>query len=171
MFDPQQLLTVDPSADPAVLDEAARVWPEGAWSRSRPRPSTAWGPSRPTPRRSPGSTRPRAGPRFNPLIVHVAGIGQARECVADWPESRGSPRVAVLAGSVDAGPPPIGLIPDIVTAGKATVGVRVPRRHGGPRPDRTGAASRSPPPAPTGRTGFRRPGPSTSWPTSTAGST
>ena len=66
-------------------------------------------------------------PAINPLIVHVASIAQARDCVAEWPIGGGVPGHTVL------GPGPLTLvlnraeiIPDLVTAGKGTVAVRVP---------------------------------------------
>jgi len=65
-------------------------------------------------------------PTHNPIIVHVASQELARRCVADWPA------VAThLASSFWPGPLTMVLprakdIPDIVTAGGATVGVRWP---------------------------------------------
>jgi L-threonylcarbamoyladenylate synthase len=66
-------------------------------------------------------------PSHNPLIVHAADVAGARQCVADWPEV-----AEVLASAFWPGPltlvlPKAGTIPDVVTAGRATVGVRVPR--------------------------------------------
>jgi L-threonylcarbamoyladenylate synthase len=65
-------------------------------------------------------------PSFNPLIVHADGIGMARSCVADWPDL-----AATLAERFWPGPLTLVLrrsagIPDVVTAGRDTVGVRVP---------------------------------------------
>jgi L-threonylcarbamoyladenylate synthase len=65
-------------------------------------------------------------PSHNPIIVHVAGIDMARACVAAWPKIAES-----LARSFWPGPLTLvlersGAIPDIVTAGGATVGVRWP---------------------------------------------
>jgi len=67
-------------------------------------------------------------PAHNPIIVHVVDIGMAKNCVADWP-----PLAAALAKSFWPGPltlvlvlPRAGKIPDNVTAGGATVGVRWP---------------------------------------------
>ncbi len=65
-------------------------------------------------------------PSLNPLIVHVADIGQAREYVSEWPDEADT-----LASSFWPGPLTLvldrsGPIPDLVTAGKATVGVRCP---------------------------------------------
>ena len=65
-------------------------------------------------------------PAHNPLIVHVASLNIARECVANW-----TPAAEKLAQQFWPGPLTIVLpravtIPDIVTAGSKTVGVRFP---------------------------------------------
>jgi L-threonylcarbamoyladenylate synthase len=65
-------------------------------------------------------------PRSSPLIVHVDSIGMARALVSQWP-----PAAALLAGRYWPGPltlvlPKQPCIPDIVTAGLATVGLRMP---------------------------------------------
>ena len=66
-------------------------------------------------------------PAFNPIIVHVCEIDMARQCVRDWPLM-----AQKLADSFWPGPLTVVLprsdeIPDIVTAGGKTVGVRRPR--------------------------------------------
>lgn len=65
-------------------------------------------------------------PAHNPIIVHVSDVAMARSCVCDWPGSADQ-----LAGAFWPGPltlvlPRAQTIPDIVTAGGATVGVRWP---------------------------------------------
>jgi L-threonylcarbamoyladenylate synthase len=65
-------------------------------------------------------------PSTNPLIVHVASAEMAREIVAEWP-----PLAEELARRWWPGPltlvlPKKPCVPDIVTAGLSTVGVRVP---------------------------------------------
>ena len=66
-------------------------------------------------------------PSFNPLIVHADSTAMARRLVAGWPDE-----AEVLARCFWPGPltlvlPRSGIIPDVVTAGRETVGVRVPR--------------------------------------------
>lgn len=66
-------------------------------------------------------------PAHNPLIVHVADPGLAAACAADWP-----PHAAALARVFWPGPltlvvPRSPRIPDIVTAGGDTVGIRWPQ--------------------------------------------
>jgi|SRR5579863_1057239 len=65
-------------------------------------------------------------PTASPLIVHVSSIEMAREIVADWP-----PLAEDLARRWWPGPltlvlPKKPVIPEIVTAGLSTVGVRMP---------------------------------------------
>jgi L-threonylcarbamoyladenylate synthase len=65
-------------------------------------------------------------PSSSPLIVHVSSIEMARKLVAEWP-----PQAQDLAARYWPGPltivlPKASHVPDIVTAGLATVGIRVP---------------------------------------------
>jgi L-threonylcarbamoyladenylate synthase len=65
-------------------------------------------------------------PSTSPLIVHVASIEAARELVTEW-----SPLAEQLARAFWPGPltlvlPKRSTIPDIITAGLGTVGVRMP---------------------------------------------
>ncbi len=65
-------------------------------------------------------------PSDNPIIVHVADAGMARRCVRSWPA-----RAARLAAAFWPGPLTLVLrraarIPEVVTAGGATVGIRWP---------------------------------------------
>lgn len=66
-------------------------------------------------------------PANNPIIVHVAGIEMARHCAREWPGTADK-----LAGAFWPGPltlvlPRAESIPDIVTAGGDTVGIRWPQ--------------------------------------------
>jgi L-threonylcarbamoyladenylate synthase len=66
-------------------------------------------------------------PAFNPIIVHVSDLDMARRCVREWP-----PVAQKLAGAFWPGPLTLVLprseqIPEIVTAGGSTVGIRWPR--------------------------------------------
>jgi len=65
-------------------------------------------------------------PASSPIIVHVADIGMARTVVAEWPAS-----AQVLVEKFWPGPLTLVLkkqpvVPNLVTAGLATVGVRMP---------------------------------------------
>ncbi|QDT38414.1 L-threonylcarbamoyladenylate synthase [Stratiformator vulcanicus] len=65
-------------------------------------------------------------PKFDPLIVHVSNAATARELVSDWPD-----RATRLSEKFWPGPLTIVLpkrecVPDLVSSGLSTVGVRVP---------------------------------------------
>lgn len=73
------------------------------------------------------STKER--PFFDPLIVHVASLEQARSCTTDW-----NPLVEALAQSFWPGPltmvlPKSNLISDVITSGLPSVGLRWPRHE------------------------------------------
>ncbi len=65
-------------------------------------------------------------PRHNPLIVHVAGLALARACVSEWPELAAKLALAFWPGPLTLVLPRAPKIPDTVTAGGPTVGVRWP---------------------------------------------
>jgi L-threonylcarbamoyladenylate synthase len=65
-------------------------------------------------------------PSTSPLIVHVDSVEMARGLVANWPDE-----AEILARRFWPGPltlvlPKLALVPDIVTAGLPTVGIRMP---------------------------------------------
>ena len=65
-------------------------------------------------------------PDANPLIVHADGPDMARSCVANWPEEARILAEACWPGPLTLVLPRSARIPDVVTAGRETVGVRVP---------------------------------------------
>jgi L-threonylcarbamoyladenylate synthase len=65
-------------------------------------------------------------PARNPVIAHVAGVEMARRCVADWPVLAEKLAKAFWPGPLTMVLPRAKIIPDIVTAGGETVGVRWP---------------------------------------------
>jgi L-threonylcarbamoyladenylate synthase len=65
-------------------------------------------------------------PAFNPLIVHSGDAAMARTCVREWPDTARDLAAAFWPGPLTLVLPRSDLIPDIVTAGRDTVGVRVP---------------------------------------------
>jgi L-threonylcarbamoyladenylate synthase len=62
----------------------------------------------------------------NPLIVHVSGIAQARQCARVWPESAERLASQFWPGPLTLVLPRSTIIPDVVTAGRDTVGLRAP---------------------------------------------
>ncbi len=65
-------------------------------------------------------------PAHNPIIVHVASIELVKRCVADWPPLADKLAAAYWPGPLTLVLPRSPEIPDIVTSGGATVGVRWP---------------------------------------------
>jgi L-threonylcarbamoyladenylate synthase len=66
-------------------------------------------------------------PPASPLIVHVSGVEQAREFAAEWPEAADRLAREYWPGPLTLVVPKKAAIPDEVTAGLNTVGLRVPR--------------------------------------------
>jgi L-threonylcarbamoyladenylate synthase len=65
-------------------------------------------------------------PAHNPIIVHVADNEMARCCVADWPAAAERLSKSFWPGPLTLVLPRAEKIPEIVTAGGATVGIRWP---------------------------------------------
>ena len=65
-------------------------------------------------------------PAHNPIIVHVASREMARHCVTQWPTAADRLAQAFWPGPLTLVLPRSAEIPDIVTAGGHTVGVRWP---------------------------------------------
>jgi L-threonylcarbamoyladenylate synthase len=65
-------------------------------------------------------------PSHNPVIVHVASLEMAVSCVQEWPKMAERLARAFWPGPLTLVLPRSGRIPDIVTAGGPTVGLRWP---------------------------------------------
>ena len=65
-------------------------------------------------------------PRSSPLIVHVGSIQMARELAAEWPESAQQLAERFWPGPLTIVVKKRSAVPDIVTAGLPTVGLRMP---------------------------------------------
>ena len=65
-------------------------------------------------------------PSTSPLIVHVHSIGMARTLARQWPEAAGTLARAFWPGPLTLVVARAAAIPDIVTAGLDTVGLRMP---------------------------------------------
>ena len=87
----------------AIAAAAAGAAPGRSSSPFRPRPSTASVPMPPTAARWRRSSRPRAGPRFNPLIVHVPDVDAGRALARARRRSAAQLAAAFWPGAADAG--------------------------------------------------------------------
>ncbi len=65
-------------------------------------------------------------PAWNPVIAHVAGIAEARQLARHWPASAEALAAAFWPGPLTLVVPRALDVPDVVTAGRDAVGVRVP---------------------------------------------
>jgi L-threonylcarbamoyladenylate synthase len=65
-------------------------------------------------------------PPTNPIIVHVADVGAAKSLAAQWPEVADRLAKRFWPGSLTLVVPRHSCVPDVVTAGGSTVGIRVP---------------------------------------------
>ena len=73
-----------------------------------------------------GIYRAKGRPAGNPLIVHVATAAMARECTTTWPELAERLARRFWPGPLTLVVPRSGCVPDLVTAGGPTVGLRWP---------------------------------------------
>src|SRR5436190_3555789 len=65
-------------------------------------------------------------PSHNPIIVHVSNVNKAKRCVSAWPPLADALAKAFWPGPLTLVLPRSREIPDIVTAGGVTVGIRWP---------------------------------------------
>jgi L-threonylcarbamoyladenylate synthase len=65
-------------------------------------------------------------PANNPLIVHVARVEQVRELAAEWPDAAERLAARFWPGPLTIVLPRASVVPNIVTAGAATVALRIP---------------------------------------------
>jgi L-threonylcarbamoyladenylate synthase len=73
-----------------------------------------------------GIFRAKGRPANNPLIVHVAGAGDAPLVVASWPDAAEALARRFWPGPLTLVLPRTAAVPDVVTGGGPTVAVRVP---------------------------------------------
>ena len=122
-----RVVAVDPDRpDPATIAEAAAILRSGGLIAFGTETVYGLGADATNPAAVARIFAAKGRPPTNPLIVHAADTDAARACVASWPES-----AARLADQCWPGPltlvlPRSTIVPDLVTAGQGTVGIRVP---------------------------------------------
>ena len=121
------LSTARDDPDPHVLDEAARVLRAGGLVAFATETVYGLGADATDPAAVAGIFAAKGRPATNPLIVHADEAAMARECVATWPPSAERLAARWWPGPLTLVLPRSRLIPDLVTAGRDTVGIRVPR--------------------------------------------
>lgn len=118
------IATDDP--DPSAIAEAARILRDGGLIAFATETVYGLGADATNPDAVARIFEAKGRPATNPLIVHADDLAMARRCIRDWPAA-----ARLLADRFWPGPltlvlPRSAIIPDIVTAGLDTVGVRVP---------------------------------------------
>ncbi len=125
---PTRTLVVLPDApDPDAIAEAAAILRRGGLVAFATETVYGLGADATSPQAVRGIFTAKGRPSTNPLIVHVDSVESARPLAADWPDV-----AERLADRFWPGPLTLVLrktpaIPDVVTAGGPTVGLRVPR--------------------------------------------
>ena len=162
-----RLVVVDPEQpDPTVLNMATAILKQGGLVAFATETVYGLGAIATDPSAVSRIFAAKARPAINPVIVHVATIEQAKQCVSEWPAT-----AQTLAHRFWPGPLTLvlrrsAIIPDQVTAGHNTVGVALPpgRSHSA---SLSGPANPSRHPARISRIVFLQPAPNMCSPTST----
>jgi L-threonylcarbamoyladenylate synthase len=122
-----RVIPVDPERpDPAVLEEAAQVLRRGGLVAFATETVYGLGAVATNPEAVARIFEAKGRPSFNPLIVHASGTPMVRTCVAEWPDLAQTLDAAFWPGPLTLILPRSADIPDLVTAGRDTVGVRIP---------------------------------------------
>jgi L-threonylcarbamoyladenylate synthase len=123
-----QVITVDrQEPDPAALELAARVLSRGGLVAFATDTVYGLGADATNAKAVARIFAAKGRPAFNPLIVHADDAAMARSLVLDWPETAETLATAFWPGPLTLVLPRAAVIPDIVTAGRDTMGVRVPK--------------------------------------------
>jgi len=112
--------------DPVVIDEAAAILSQGGLVAFAT--ETVYGLGAVATRAEAVGRifEAKGRPSFNPLIVHVADVAQARAMAAEWTETAQRLAEAFWPGPLTLIVPKTPTIPDVVTAGGPSVGLRIP---------------------------------------------
>ena len=122
-----RVVAVDPDQpDPTTLDKAAAIIRSGGLVAFGTETVYGLGADATNPEAVSRIFAAKGRPATNPLIVHVADLDGALECVAAWPLAAHQLTDHYWPGPLTLVLPRSNLIPDIVTAGQNSVGVRVP---------------------------------------------
>lgn len=122
-----ELLRVDPShPDPEALARAAAVIRRGGLVAFPTETVYGLGAHALDPEAVERIYEAKGRPSYNPIIVHVPNTERARDVVSEWNDVADRLAAAFWPGPVTLVLPKRAEVPDAVTAGLPTVGVRVP---------------------------------------------
>ncbi len=121
------VLHVDPQhPEPAALERAAEVLRAGGLVAFPTETVYGLGGHALDPAAVESIYRAKGRPSYNPLIVHVADAGEARRLAGEWPQAAELLAARFWPGPLTLVVPKAPGIPDAVSAGLATVALRVP---------------------------------------------
>ena len=112
--------------DPNLIDEAASILRDGGLVAFATETVYGLGADATNPSAVAKIFEAKGRPSHNPLIVHACDMIMVRSCVAEWPDAADELAQRFWPGPLTLVLPRSSLIPDLVTAGRETVGVRVP---------------------------------------------
>jgi L-threonylcarbamoyladenylate synthase len=121
-----RIIPVDADAPGGAVAEAARVLREGGLVAFPTETVYGLGAHALDPAAVERIYRAKGRPAYNPLIVHVASVGQARALSSAWPAAADRLAERFWPGPLTLVVPRAAEIPDAVSAGLPTVGIRVP---------------------------------------------
>ncbi len=119
--------SIDPDdPDPSVIAEAARVLRHGGLVACATETVYGLGADATNPDAVARIFAAKGRPPTNPLIVHADSVAMARTCVRNWPAAAQTLAEHFWPGPLTLVLPRSAIIPDAVTSGLDTVGVRIP---------------------------------------------
>jgi L-threonylcarbamoyladenylate synthase len=122
-----RILRVDSAApDPAAVADAAAVLSRGGLVAFPTETVYGLGAHALDPAAVERIYEAKGRPAYNPLIVHVASVDAARKLSSAWPEAAGRLAERFWPGPLTLVVPKSAEIPDAVSAGLDTVGIRIP---------------------------------------------
>ncbi|HEX3659649.1 MAG TPA: L-threonylcarbamoyladenylate synthase [Pirellulales bacterium] len=120
-------LTVDPhSPEPEILARAAAVLRGGGVVAFPTETVYGLGAHALDPRAVVRIFEAKGRPAHNPLIVHVADVGEARQLAAGWPAAAERLAARFWPGPLSLVVERASIVPDVVTGGGSSVALRVP---------------------------------------------
>jgi L-threonylcarbamoyladenylate synthase len=127
MVPPTRVLAIDrDKPDDAAIAEAARILLDGGLVAFATETVYGLGADATNPAAIARIFEAKGRPSTNPLIVHASDLTMARSCVAEWSELADELTQRFWPGPLTLVLPRSAIIPDLVTAGLETVGVRIP---------------------------------------------
>lgn len=122
-----RVLTVDPERpDPAAIEEAAQALREGKLVAFPTETVYGLGAHALDPQAVQKIFEAKERPATDPLIVHIAHVGQVSQCASSFPAAARKLALAFWAGPLTIVLPKKPIVPDLVTAGLPSVALRAP---------------------------------------------